>query len=332
MALLPFSYSHISRSQWVTLVPTLTEALPRVEVRQSAGRGLGLFAVDHIPAFSRILEDHTLIGMVLGEDLPQLWDKYLALPQEDRETFDSLSPPAYQTGKEEALISKLRLRGYNDSEAREMARVSSRFQGNAFSAGMNGGEWTHGSLLYPTVARINHSCTPNVHSHFRASSGADFVYALRDIQPGEEIEISYLDLTMPRARRQHRATGWSFECRCPACSGTIGHDYESQLALVHPLKDVQTNPTREPGRVDELRRAIAVAESDDFPWLRMALTNLYANLAGALGDEGHGMEVSLDAARKALMWQERVTGPDSPRAYFLRRDLQSALEMDGAGV
>lgn len=123
--------------------------------------------------------------------------------------------------------------------------------------------------------------------------------------------------------------GWSFECRCPACSGTVRRDYEWQLALVHRLKDIEPNPTLPGKRVEELRQAIATAESEDFPWLRMALTNLYANLAGALSQAGDGCEGSLEAARKALLWQERVTGPDSPRAYFLRRDLQRAGPVEG---
>lgn len=322
MTLLPVKYSCVSRSQWVALIPTSIEATPPLEVRPSPGRGFGLFAVDHIPAYSRVLEDHSLLSMSQGDDLPQLWDKYEALPIEDRQTFDALSPPAYQTDKETSMIVKLRARGYSASQARRMARVSSRFQGNAFYAGMNGGDWSYGHLLFPNVARINHSCTPNAHAHYRAVTGAEYIYALRDIQAGEEIEISYLQLTAPRVERKQRMNSWSFVCRCPACSRTLGTDYDGDLEIVHTLSNVDGNSCQQQsGRIDLLRQAISIAESKDYPWLIVSLPHLYANLAAAVSEAGEGKVAAFSVAQKAAMWQDRIHGPDSPQAYFLMRDV-----------
>lgn len=43
-------------------------------------------------------------------------------------------------------------------------------------------------------------------------------HAIRDILPGEELTISYLDSFKPRSARQLRAkVSWGFECTCPQC-------------------------------------------------------------------------------------------------------------------
>lgn len=41
--------------------------------------------------------------------------------------------------------------------------------------------------------------------------------AVRDIAPGEELSVSYIDLLLPRAQRQERLHDWGFECSCALC-------------------------------------------------------------------------------------------------------------------
>jgi SET domain-containing protein len=68
--------------------------------------------------------------------------------------------------------------------------------------GSHGGNGTH---------YINHSCEPN--SYMKIIYGHILFYALRDISPGEEITIDYVDTLHPDQKR----------CRCGAqtCRGTI---------------------------------------------------------------------------------------------------------------
>lgn len=323
MALLPVSYGELSRSQWRCPANTISEQTPRLEVRQSEGRGHGLFAVDRIPAFSRILEDHALLSMSHGEDLPQLWEKYCTLPREDRKRFDELSPPAYQIDKEARIVQKLQERGWDKRTADRAVRVSSTFQGNAFNIGMNGGDWTHGYALFPTVARINHSCTPNAFSHYRATSDANYVYALRDIEVGEEIEIPYFFHTLPLAERRHRTKGWSFPCKCPACSQELGSSYESKIALVHRFSDVNARPAPGAGDLQRIRDTVTFAESEERPWLRVSLPRVYITLGAVMQQAGAGEEAGVDAFRAAALWQDRTTGADSPQSFFMKRDLRT---------
>ncbi len=53
--------------------------------------------------------------------------------------------------------------------------------------------------------------------HPRNNSMASFV-AARDIEAGEELTVSYLDQTLPRAQRQQRLSfAYGFSCRCARC-------------------------------------------------------------------------------------------------------------------
>jgi hypothetical protein len=96
--------------------------------------------------------------------------------------------------------------------------------------------------LYPVHCCINHSCAPNAlvcysvdapwrwvktHFHERAYSEEAmvalplhhvFVCALREIKPGEEIRISYIDETLPvEARRRALKLRYLFDCSCARC-------------------------------------------------------------------------------------------------------------------
>ncbi|KAI6139859.1 hypothetical protein EDD17DRAFT_335437 [Pisolithus thermaeus] len=81
-----------------------------------------------------------------------------------------------------------------------------------------------GVAVSPLVALINHSCAPNVVVVFPRSkkdSGNEplvKVVALRNIAPGEEILMSYVDTTLPKSLRQNALTEtYNFQCCCKAC-------------------------------------------------------------------------------------------------------------------
>lgn len=96
--------------------------LPRVEVRPSTGRGLGLFAVDRIPAYTRILEDDALLALKRGEDLQELFVTYKVLPEDLRADFDALSIPSHYMPFAKGLTNKLRERGYPKNEIADMVK------------------------------------------------------------------------------------------------------------------------------------------------------------------------------------------------------------------
>lgn len=80
---------------------------------------------------------------------------------------------------------------------------------------------SEGTGLYVTQSKLNHSCRPNAEVRFPYSNYIVAVTATRDIQPGEEICISYLDecnLERSRHTRQkYLAENYLFVCKCIKC-------------------------------------------------------------------------------------------------------------------
>lgn len=90
-----------------------------------------------------------------------------------------------------------------------------------------------GSALYPAAALFNHSCMPNVAYKFNCKQ-AEF-YAIRTIEPGEQLYISYTDLYVaapaaPDAPNAHR-TRTALTPHARACTHTSVHTH----AYTHTL-------------------------------------------------------------------------------------------------
>ncbi|OJT07650.1 SET domain-containing protein 5 [Trametes pubescens] len=72
--------------------------------------------------------------------------------------------------------------------------------------------------LFPTLSRVNHSCTPSANYFFAFPTFSGQLWAAHDIAVGEEITITYTPLTAPRIeRRAFLARTRFFVCACPAC-------------------------------------------------------------------------------------------------------------------
>ena len=75
-----------------------------------------------------------------------------------------------------------------------------------------------GSGHYPTVARLNHSCDPNI--EWRSVNGTNKVefIALRGIEKNEELFISYIDQSLSREEREAELLRlYGFACTCSRC-------------------------------------------------------------------------------------------------------------------
>ena len=55
-----------------------------------------------------------------------------------------------------------------------------------------GGSWVLGLLTW-AVSRLNHDCAPNLGYYFDSATMELRVTAVRDIAPGEELTISYVE-------------------------------------------------------------------------------------------------------------------------------------------
>lgn len=77
----------------------------------------------------------------------------------------------------------------------------------------------HGTAVYTTYSRLNHSCSPNTYSFYNNLQGVETLQATRDIAAGEEITVSYTDLLRTRNQRAASLKKWGFTCACKCCKG-----------------------------------------------------------------------------------------------------------------
>lgn len=92
------------------------------------------------------------------------------------------------------------------------------FNTNSVSMGEAG---QFGTGLFPLFSRLNHSCNANVHHSFNATTGKETVYAVRQINKGEELVTSYMPTAWrtKKQRTEYLQQVWGFSCACKVCVG-----------------------------------------------------------------------------------------------------------------
>ncbi|CAO2824445.1 unnamed protein product [Amaranthus hypochondriacus] len=76
-----------------------------------------------------------------------------------------------------------------------------------------------GTAFYPIQSCMNHSCCPNAKAFKREEDkdGQATIVALRPIQVGDEVTISYIDEDLPYEERQKLLADYGFRCKCAKC-------------------------------------------------------------------------------------------------------------------
>ena len=89
-----------------------------------------------------------------------------------------------------------------------------------------------GRAVYPSASLFNHSCKPNAWAFFDESYQIRIV-AIKDIQAGEEISISYTTgFDPPQTRRLELRRSFGFWCQCVVCKeepSLSGSDFNELL-------------------------------------------------------------------------------------------------------
>jgi SET domain-containing protein len=166
-------------------------------IQASATAGLGAFAKSVISSGTLVLaEAPTLILMqdqhTITEDNVTM--ALHTLSAEKRAAFHALSFPSTH---------------YSSDTLR-------RFMANSMAPSALPGT----TCLCLEIARFNHSCVPNSEMAYNPFTQTFDLYAIREIEPEEEIVWCYLpgSSCMPRSYRQFlQFLNWRFVCRCAAC-------------------------------------------------------------------------------------------------------------------
>ena len=230
-----------------------------------------------------VLVDEPLISMEEQDGALVMANQYKALSPADRELYDGLCTSS--TFDHAELGSELRAAGHSAEQIDQCLFVGTRFAANGFniepertlpfgSPPAAPPRTTSLACVFPRLSKMNHSCAPNVHAHYRDGWNAQVVYSLRDIQPGEELLIAYFKITDPRAVRQRRAQDWGFECTCEVCvPGPAATEHEEllrqiQVAMRLGMQTTDVAYGDAPGNLDRaieaaiptMRRVIALVE------------------------------------------------------------------------
>mmetsp|Transcript_8969 Transcript_8969/g.21278 ORF Transcript_8969/g.21278 Transcript_8969/m.21278 type:complete len:166 (+) Transcript_8969:188-685(+) len=91
----------------------------------------------------------------------------------------------------------------------------------------------HGTALFVSVARINHSCVPNLKIEFHRNSACLTAIALKPLTMGEELCISYIRQEADVKTRRRQLLEYGFTCNCEKC---IQEDSGSVRKLQRRLK------------------------------------------------------------------------------------------------
>ncbi|CAK9068713.1 unnamed protein product [Durusdinium trenchii] len=172
------------------------------EVRDLGAKGMGVVAARKIQKGELLLREQPLLVVSHCQDSRQLgtWEQEIEealgrLPDDQLRSFWSLSDCHSETKTSAVGI------------VRTNALPIETAQGDMVG-------------VYANVSRFNHSCNNNVNNSYQEEHG-EVLHAIRDVEAGEELCITYIDLFMTRQERQEalRRT-FNFKCTCPSCLQT----------------------------------------------------------------------------------------------------------------
>ncbi|KAI1207730.1 SET domain-containing protein [Annulohypoxylon truncatum] len=175
---------------------TTAAALP-FHIEKVKGKGIGIFADRKIRK-----------GEVILVRPPTLMVQTSPHVEMERATLDALYSLA---------VEKLPRKGQELFMGQMGRDIYDKIETNCFQLYVDGSRESGSHLgCYPEVSRFNHDCRPNI--HYRITNMTHTTVAARDILPGEELSVSYIDLMLPREERRSRLRGWGFDCSCSHCS------------------------------------------------------------------------------------------------------------------
>ncbi|KAI1764292.1 hypothetical protein GGR53DRAFT_466561 [Hypoxylon sp. FL1150] len=198
-----------------------------LEMRESPEKGLGLFATRAILRGERLIQEKALISLTGYEDFTPVWWKHLYLkfenlsPEDQAKYLDLSYIPRQFLPVWDRMVEFLRSEGLSsedlDAKFNFLIKLMSIWYVN--NAEILLPNELHGSGVFLTYTRINHSCVPNTNWNFDGGSMTMWVTAIQDIAEDEEITISYTIAQLPHRTRAAQLEHYGFECRCEACDG-----------------------------------------------------------------------------------------------------------------
>ena len=147
---------------------------------------------------------------------------------------------------------------------------------------LDGDNGVVGTALFSFLSLVNHSCDPTGSISFNGVSAE--LRALRHIQQGEEITISYIETAQPREVRQSELNKtYEFTCTCARCQGERDpgkggggvSTFIPKSMSRDTVESISTLPIEDVLRVKEqLEAHMSASKADNSYWRRKCLERL----------------------------------------------------------
>lgn len=186
---------------------------------------------------------------------------------------------------------------------------------------------------------MNHDCRPNVAYYFDSQTLTHQAHAVRTINPGEELTITYINPSQTRFERQDKLhRHWGFRCTCPFClqprSLIDASDLRITLIerLFKELSDYSPVTGRGTPQMAELLVSLHEQERMDAP-----IANAYTLAArewSGIGDVYNALKHAHLAVEAGLLYEgphaedvrdmeQLLENPSGHWTWMLRRNLKS---------
>jgi hypothetical protein len=186
------------------------------------GKGKGLVAIKRISKGTRILSEEPIIT---------IGGNKLNIEQQQISIYRQVA--TLSEHQQRAFLSMHNIHPYRDAAERYLGIVRT----NSLPAEADGVK----GAIFLEACRINHACDNNAQKNWNEKIKRHTVHALRDIDKGEEITITYLSPLKNRTARQKALQErFGFICLCHLCSLPPEQSQESDRRLeeIHRLDGV----------------------------------------------------------------------------------------------
>jgi hypothetical protein len=299
----PASGSPLQRIQYKPLDAKMqsTTGTSMYALQDVPGKGKGLVAIEKISKGTRILSEEPII----------------TIPR-NRMNSERLQISIYQQvatlseHQQRAFLSMHNIHPYMDAAERYLGI----FQTNSLPAETDGDK----GAIFLEACRINHACDNNAQKNWNEKIKRHTVHALRDINKGEEITITYLGpLKNRKARQQALQERFGFTCLCRLCSLPPEQSQESDKRLeeIHRLdgvidqlgtEGILVSPLRTLRYFDQQVRLYNEQGREDVGFAQAFVNAAQLVIANSDLARGH-----IFAERAASIWKTTV-GSDSTQA------------------
>lgn len=206
------------------------------QARQTNDRGIGLFATKKLQAGESLAIKHPVL--LVARDLLR------NVTREQRQRLLEIAIKQLPQKTTDLVLALATSRGGNVYD--DIVQTNSK--------GMSLGHVSHLGVV-PETARVNHACRPNTFYRFDDYTLTLDFFALRDIEPGEELSYTYaFSETQHQGRQQKLEEEWGFKCSCPLCAASKEEIAQSD----ERLEDIAGIKERLPDSFDGVPQLIAL--------------------------------------------------------------------------